>query len=45
MLRSGLQKHYVKGSPERKGLEAALKGFKQTREVPAIVNGKELEVR
>ncbi|KAI4097294.1 MAG: hypothetical protein LQ344_000393 [Seirophora lacunosa] len=38
-------KHYTKGSPDRKGLEAALQGFQQTRQLPNIVNGKEQEVQ
>ncbi|KAL9600111.1 MAG: hypothetical protein Q9219_003367 [cf. Caloplaca sp. 3 TL-2023] len=35
--------HYLKGSPERKGLEIALQSYQQPREIPDIVNGKEQE--
>ncbi|KAL9594021.1 MAG: hypothetical protein Q9179_005589 [Wetmoreana sp. 5 TL-2023] len=34
-------RHYVKGSPDRKGLEAALKGYPKLHEIPDIVDGKE----
>ncbi|KAL9614865.1 MAG: hypothetical protein Q9167_000698 [Letrouitia subvulpina] len=37
------QKHYAKGSAERKGLEAAILKYKHTREIPKIANGRELE--
>ncbi|KAL8859412.1 MAG: hypothetical protein Q9178_004090 [Gyalolechia marmorata] len=36
-------KHYIKGSVDRKGLEAALKGYGTTRTIPDIVDGKEKE--
>ncbi|KAL8854585.1 MAG: hypothetical protein Q9221_000620 [Calogaya cf. arnoldii] len=36
-------KHYTKGSPDRKGLEAALQGYKGTRAIPDIVDGREKE--
>ncbi|KAL9007159.1 MAG: hypothetical protein Q9188_000093 [Gyalolechia gomerana] len=38
-------RHYIKGSPDRKGLEAALRGYEQAREIPDIVNGKEQQVQ
>ncbi|KAL8771150.1 MAG: hypothetical protein Q9209_003321 [Squamulea sp. 1 TL-2023] len=34
-------KHYIKGSADRKGLEAALQGYNKTRLIPNVVNGKE----
>ncbi|KAL8929817.1 MAG: hypothetical protein Q9208_000961 [Pyrenodesmia sp. 3 TL-2023] len=37
-------KHYTKGSPDRKGLEDALQGYQQTRQIPNIVSGKEQEI-
>lgn len=40
-----IQRHYINGSPDRKGLEAALQGYEQTREIPDIINGKEQQVR
>ncbi|KAI4229711.1 MAG: hypothetical protein L6R36_000627 [Xanthoria steineri] len=36
-------KHYTKGSPDRKGLEAALQGYKTTRVIPDIIDGREKE--
>lgn len=45
MLTQSNQKYYSKGSPDRKGLEAALQRYQQTREIPDIVNGKEQPVR
>ncbi|KAI4164744.1 MAG: hypothetical protein LQ342_001719 [Letrouitia transgressa] len=36
-------KHYVKGSAERKGLEAAILKYKHTHEIPKIANGRELK--
>ncbi|KAI4283077.1 MAG: hypothetical protein L6R38_002430 [Xanthoria sp. 2 TBL-2021] len=36
-------KHYTKGSPDRKGLEAALQGYKRTRVIPDIIDGREKE--
>ncbi|KAL8694338.1 MAG: hypothetical protein Q9218_000975 [Villophora microphyllina] len=36
-------KHYTKGSPDRKGLEAALHDSQQSRNIPNIVDGKEQE--
>ncbi|KAL8835584.1 MAG: hypothetical protein Q9170_003268 [Blastenia crenularia] len=38
-------RHYIKGSPDRKGLEAALQGYQQTREIPDIINGKEQQLQ
>ncbi|KAI4191369.1 MAG: hypothetical protein L6R41_000156 [Letrouitia leprolyta] len=38
-------RHYINGSPDRKGLEAALQGYEQTREIPDIINGKEQQVQ
>ena len=36
------QKHYAKGSPDRKALEAALHEARQkTLEVPTVIDGKE----
>ncbi|MCJ1450416.1 1-pyrroline-5-carboxylate dehydrogenase [Mycoblastus sanguinarius] len=35
-------KHYAKGSPDRKALEDALKARQTTLEVPTVINGKEL---
>ena len=37
------QKHYTKGSPDRKALEAALKQGKKTLDVPTVINGKEVK--
>lgn len=37
------QKHYAKGSPDRKALEEALReAKKQTLEVPTVIDGKEV---
>ena len=37
------QKHYAKGSPDRKALEAALHEARQkTLEVPTVIDGKEV---
>ncbi|KAL8891465.1 MAG: hypothetical protein Q9215_001509 [Flavoplaca cf. flavocitrina] len=36
-------KHYTKGSPDRKGLEAALQGYKRARAIPDIIDGREKE--
>ena len=39
----GMQKHYAKGSPDRKALEAALHEIGQKPlEVPTIIDGKEV---
>ncbi|KAL8941453.1 MAG: hypothetical protein Q9216_002226 [Gyalolechia sp. 2 TL-2023] len=38
-------RHYIKGSPDRTGLEAALQGYQQARDIPDIVNGKEQQVQ
>lgn len=43
MLIFSLQKHYVKGSPDRKALEKALhEAGKWTLQVPTVINGKEV---
>lgn len=43
MLISILQKHYAKGSPDRKALENALhEAGRKTLEVPTVINGKEV---
>ena len=40
-----LQKHYAKGSPDRKALEAALQEAQQkTLEVPTVIDGKEVSI-
>ncbi|KAL8939028.1 MAG: hypothetical protein Q9211_002934 [Gyalolechia sp. 1 TL-2023] len=39
------KRHYIKGSPDRKGLEAALRGYEQVHEIPDIVDGKEQQVQ
>ncbi len=37
------QKHYAKGSPDRKALEAALQEARRTTlEVPTVIDGKEV---
>ena len=39
------QKHYAKGSPDRKALEAALHEARQTTlEVPTVIDGKEVSI-
>ncbi|KAL8679275.1 MAG: hypothetical protein Q9186_004419 [Xanthomendoza sp. 1 TL-2023] len=38
-------RHYIKGSPDRKGLETALQGYKKAREIPDIVDGTEKEIQ
>ncbi|MCJ1461549.1 1-pyrroline-5-carboxylate dehydrogenase [Pseudocyphellaria aurata] len=35
-------KHYAKGSPDRKALEAALVSGRQALDVPIVINGKEI---
>jgi len=43
MLTLRLQKHYAKGSPDRKALEEALHELGQkTLEVPTVIDGKEV---
>ncbi len=38
-----MQKHYAKGSPDRKALEAAIHDFGQKPlEVPTVIDGKEV---
>ncbi|KAL8712272.1 MAG: hypothetical protein Q9220_003423 [cf. Caloplaca sp. 1 TL-2023] len=37
-------KHYAKGSPERKGLEAALRGYERTQDIPDIFGGSERKI-
>jgi len=39
---NSIQKHYGKGSPDRKALEKALQSWGGMREVYAIVNGEEV---
>lgn len=42
---SFFQKHYAKGSPDRKALEDALHKFGQgTLEVPTVIDGKEVSI-
>ena len=39
------QKHYAKGSPDRKALEAALhEAGQKTLEVPTVIDGKEVSI-
>ena len=39
------QKHYAKGSPDRKALEAALQEARRTTlEVPTVIDGKEVSI-
>ena len=43
LMPSLFQKHYAKGSPDRKALEAALQEAQQkTLEVPIVIDGKEV---
>ena len=43
LMLSLFQKHYAKGSPDRKALEAALQEAQQkTLEVPTVIDGKEV---
>ena len=45
LMPSFFQKHYAKGSPDRKALEDALHKFRQgTLEVPTVIDGKEVSI-
>ena len=45
LMLSLFQKHYAKGSPDRKALEAALHEAQQkTLEVPTVIDGKEVSI-